>query len=338
MINDKPEQPEFVLVPREPTNAMWAAWTSAHCELDKTTGLLRFRGDYGNWLYNYQIMIAAAPPEVSRPPAPSEAAYTYASTQATRCAGCGEHKHTPLRVDRMDGYVCLTCIDKRLEELLDAEAEASEAARWYATPHSTYSEGADGVNRLIAALQRSITNNAVWRSKTDEAHALQMTYALVAALAHPPKAPEAPSEAAPVYAIKRDLDAVMVGASPWTAVVLHPDPNRLRDYVALAPSAARTGSPPGPQACTWIASEAEARKEFKDALELDLRNAAARKALNTCASEAEERKAFETYVTGEGWPIERESDGDTYRDPRTHCGWWSWQAHAALGRVPGDKA
>jgi hypothetical protein len=40
---------------------------------------------------------------------------TYTSSQATNCAKCGEHKHTPLRVDWMGGYVCLTCIDKELE-------------------------------------------------------------------------------------------------------------------------------------------------------------------------------------------------------------------------------
>jgi hypothetical protein len=43
---------------------------------------------------------------------------TYTSTQATNCAGCGEHKHTPLRIDAMGGYVCLTCIDKKLSSLL----------------------------------------------------------------------------------------------------------------------------------------------------------------------------------------------------------------------------
>ncbi|KVV07357.1 hypothetical protein WK77_16340 [Burkholderia ubonensis] len=40
---------------------------------------------------------------------------TYISTQATNCASCGEHKHTPLRIDWMGGYVCLTCIDRELE-------------------------------------------------------------------------------------------------------------------------------------------------------------------------------------------------------------------------------
>lgn len=44
--------------------------------------------------------------------------YTYASKQATTCACCGEHKHTPLRIDSMGGYVCLTCIDKKLGSLL----------------------------------------------------------------------------------------------------------------------------------------------------------------------------------------------------------------------------
>lgn len=44
--------------------------------------------------------------------------HTYASTQATNCAGCGKHKHTPLRIDAMGGYVCLTCIDNKLGSLL----------------------------------------------------------------------------------------------------------------------------------------------------------------------------------------------------------------------------
>lgn len=44
--------------------------------------------------------------------------HTYASTQATNCAGCGKHKHTPLRIDAMGGYVCLTCIDQQLGSLL----------------------------------------------------------------------------------------------------------------------------------------------------------------------------------------------------------------------------
>jgi hypothetical protein len=46
---------------------------------------------------------------------------TYKSTQATECAGCGVRKHTPLRRDEMGGYVCLTCIDRRLDALLQPE-------------------------------------------------------------------------------------------------------------------------------------------------------------------------------------------------------------------------
>ena len=42
---------------------------------------------------------------------------TYISKQHTVCASCNEDKHTPLRVDFMDGYVCLTCIDLELERL-----------------------------------------------------------------------------------------------------------------------------------------------------------------------------------------------------------------------------
>lgn len=41
--------------------------------------------------------------------------FTYATKQATNCAKCGDHRHTPLRIDWMGGYVCLTCIDKELE-------------------------------------------------------------------------------------------------------------------------------------------------------------------------------------------------------------------------------
>ncbi len=44
--------------------------------------------------------------------------YAYASKQATTCAGCGKHKHTPLRIDAMAGHVCLTCIDQKLGVLL----------------------------------------------------------------------------------------------------------------------------------------------------------------------------------------------------------------------------
>jgi len=40
----------------------------------------------------------------------------YCSSQATTCAGCGLFKHTPLRVDSLNGYVCLICISKALEE------------------------------------------------------------------------------------------------------------------------------------------------------------------------------------------------------------------------------
>lgn len=60
----------------------------------------------------------AAPAPAPAPAPPPQAAYTYTSTQATTCAGCGKHKHTPLRIDAMGGYVCLTCIDKRLSGLL----------------------------------------------------------------------------------------------------------------------------------------------------------------------------------------------------------------------------
>ncbi|MBB1614486.1 hypothetical protein A9978_18780 [Pseudomonas sp. UMC65] len=52
--------------------------------------------------------------------------FTYSSKQATNCAGCGLRKHTPLRVDDMGGYVCLTCIDNKLNELLATEQHQGE--------------------------------------------------------------------------------------------------------------------------------------------------------------------------------------------------------------------
>ena len=58
-------------------------------------------------------------------------AFTYSSKQATKCACCGVHKHTPLRVDFMGGYVCLTCIDMRLEVLDDtATMYAKQVSYW----------------------------------------------------------------------------------------------------------------------------------------------------------------------------------------------------------------
>jgi hypothetical protein len=66
--------------------------------------------------------------EVAASTVPEPPAYTYASTQATMCAECGKHKHTPLRVDAMGGYVCLTCIDQKLESLLDEATHTQPAS------------------------------------------------------------------------------------------------------------------------------------------------------------------------------------------------------------------
>lgn len=64
---------------------------------------------------------SAAPVRVQ--PDCSADGYTYKSTQATNCAVCGKHKHTPLRNDTMGGYVCLTCIDQELERLQAASPQ-----------------------------------------------------------------------------------------------------------------------------------------------------------------------------------------------------------------------
>lgn len=44
-----------------------------------------------------------------------EPVYTYCSMQETNCGNCGKTKHTPLRVDFMGGYVCLTCIARQID-------------------------------------------------------------------------------------------------------------------------------------------------------------------------------------------------------------------------------
>lgn len=68
--------------------------------------------------------LASAPAAPTQDTAP---ALTYSSTQATNCAGCGERKHTPLRIDAMGGYVCLTCIDNKLGSLLGEFGHAEPA-------------------------------------------------------------------------------------------------------------------------------------------------------------------------------------------------------------------
>lgn len=56
--------------------------------------------------------------------------FTYSSNQATNCAGCSKRKHTPLRVDAMGGYVCLTCIDNELDRLLIEESARHAEPDW----------------------------------------------------------------------------------------------------------------------------------------------------------------------------------------------------------------
>lgn len=55
---------------------------------------------------------------------------TYFSSQSTGCAGCGILKHTPLRVDAMGGYVCLTCIYNELDRLLIEESARHAEPDW----------------------------------------------------------------------------------------------------------------------------------------------------------------------------------------------------------------
>lgn len=56
---------------------------------------------------------------------------TYYSEQATSCAGCGVRKHTPLRIDSMGGYVCLTCINAKLSGFLELEGAKYAEKDWW---------------------------------------------------------------------------------------------------------------------------------------------------------------------------------------------------------------
>jgi len=76
--------------------------------------------------------------------------YTYTSVQATKCASCGRRKHTPLRIDKMGGYVCLTCIDRKLVELLDFKEDMDNA-----TLHATDEKCADEVHCSCVPILRT---------------------------------------------------------------------------------------------------------------------------------------------------------------------------------------
>lgn len=93
-------------------------------------------GDFELDLGKMQRALETNSGDVSATAQPEQDKYTYASTQATMCAVCGEHKHTPLRIDAMGGYVCLTCIDQKLGSLLgefgyiDQAQPQQEIAHW----------------------------------------------------------------------------------------------------------------------------------------------------------------------------------------------------------------
>ena len=47
--------------------------------------------------------------------------------QKSTCAACLKFKATPLRVDNMGGYVCLTCVNAKLDELFDFKEDVENA-------------------------------------------------------------------------------------------------------------------------------------------------------------------------------------------------------------------
>lgn len=105
-----------------------------------------------------------------------EGKLTYWSYQKTKCAGCGEQKHTPLRKDSMGGYVCLTCIDKRMTELSErlGELEDTDVPQYasrikaleelicHMVVHSAYKEcGYDQMTSLQKQLRDAVWSRCV---------------------------------------------------------------------------------------------------------------------------------------------------------------------------------
>nr|USU32973.1 hypothetical protein NG677_04520 [Methylobacterium sp. OTU13CASTA1] len=82
---------------------------------------------------------------------------TYFSTQETACACCHIRKHTPLRVDDLGGYVCLTCIDRELEIALPYKAAALSAA-----PAARPGDGVERVWKTDAEIIAEVNNLAAF--------------------------------------------------------------------------------------------------------------------------------------------------------------------------------
>lgn len=81
-----------------------------------------------------------------------------AAPQATMCACCGEHKPTPLRVDRLGGYVCLSCIGTALAATPEPRSAALESQA-VAVPRGLVIE----VTLLIGELSKSLDDDdPIW--------------------------------------------------------------------------------------------------------------------------------------------------------------------------------
>ena len=79
---------------------------------------------YEDKLERFAALVAAAEREKGVKAVLAQGEPTYCTGQHTKCAVCLEDKHTPLRIDSMGGYVCLTCIDRKLTGLLQVERPA----------------------------------------------------------------------------------------------------------------------------------------------------------------------------------------------------------------------
>lgn len=77
--------------------------------------------------------------------------------QRTKCAVCGQSEHTPIRIDSMGGYVCLSCVEAALLSLQRKNEELVKAAR------------AEAFEAAARVAERDADWTLFWRAKRPDA-------------------------------------------------------------------------------------------------------------------------------------------------------------------------
>ncbi|MBN3779942.1 hypothetical protein G3O06_20610 [Burkholderia sp. Ac-20345] len=130
---------------------------------------------------DFDMCMRIAKAAISQAPARVAEDFTYASKQAATCALCGEHKHTPLRIDWMGGYVCLTCIDRELERSKDDKSCATRY-RWM-RKHAQFINGGDGEVVMMLMVSFVTKHHEMDTAYTDEGFLVSVDASVDAAIA-----------------------------------------------------------------------------------------------------------------------------------------------------------